>query len=448
MALTLHTAPTVLPVAGPPIRDGAVAVDDGRIVWVGPLREWIASEGATRAGSAAPERVEPERVDWSGLLAPGLVNAHAHLQYSAYADMCTPGVDFLDWISTHAPRNRTMTGVDWQRSTATGVAALLRSGTTAVADVVAVPEGIDVVATAGLAGISYVEAVGADDDRWPTVRARLLSLLSGSTGPSDGSGPSGRSGPNGGSGPNGRQLGVSPHTLYTLGTEVIRDCVRLARKRGLRLHPHAAESPYEVEYVASGSGPFAVANQRWGLAMELAATGGSGRTPVAELAAVGGLGPDSHVAHGVQCDAADRAALRAASSVVALCPRSNVVLGVGEAPVAAYRAEGNPVAVGTDSLASAPTLDLLADVAALRALALAQGSPEAGLDQWLVEAATLGGARAMGLSDVGALRPGARADFAVFDVDGQPDPYAALAGAAGRCVGTVLAGQLVHRAET
>ena len=415
MTLTVHTAPVVLPVTGAPIRDGAVVVQDGRIAWVGSLRDWVAGAG---------DRAE-ERVDWSGLLAPGLVNAHAHLQYSAYADMCVPGVDFLEWISAYLPRNRTMTGAQWRQSTESGVAALLRTGTTAVADVVAVPEAIDAVGAAGLAGVSYAEAVGADDERWPQVRARLLSLVAGS-------------------GVRTRTLGVSPHTLYTLGTEVIRDCARLARERGLRLHPHAAESPYEVEYVASGTGPFAAANQRWGLAMELLAAGGSRRTPVAELGTLGVLGPDAHVAHGVHCDAADRAALRAAGSVVALCPRSNATLGVGQAPVAAYRAEGNAVAVGTDSLASAPSLDLLADVSALRHLALAQGSPAAGLDRWLVEAATLGGARALGLSDAGSLRPGARADFAVFDVDGRRDPYAALVGAAGRCAGTVLAGRIVH----
>ena len=122
------------------------------------------------------------------------------------------------------------------------------------------------------------------------------------------------------------------------------------------------------------------------------------------------------------------------------------MLGVGEAPVAAYRAEGSPVAIGTDSRASAPSLDLLADLAALRETALRQGSPAAGLDRWLVEAATAGGARAMGL-DAGTIVPGGRADLAVFAVDPGPDPYAALAGAAGRCVGTVLAGRVVHDAR-
>jgi len=408
VTLVLHSAPVVLPVSAAPIRDGAVVLDGDRVGWVGPRRDWT--------GSAT-------EVEWPGALTPGLVNAHTHLQYSAYADMCVPGVDFLDWIGEHPRRNQKMTEADWRRSTADGVAALLRTGSTAAADICAYSVVVDVLADSGLAGISYVETVGVDDARWPAQRRDLLAVLAR---------------------PTPRQLGVSPHALYTLGTAVLRDCVALARDRGLRLHPHAAESPYEVQYVATGTGPFAAASRGWGLAMELA-TGGSARTPVAELAALGALGADTHVAHGVHCDAADRALLRQHRTVVALCPRSNATLGVGEAPVAAYRAEGNPVAVGTDSLGSAPSLDLLADLAVLRDIALRQGSPADGLDRWLVEAATTGGARAMGLDDIGVLRPGARADLAVFDVDPAGDPYAELVQrGAGRCVGTVLAGRVVH----
>jgi cytosine/adenosine deaminase-related metal-dependent hydrolase len=406
MAVTLHAADVVLPVGAPPVRDGAVAVDGDRVVWVGPRRDWTGGGLVTR---------------WPGLLAPGLVNAHCHLQFTAYADMCEPGVDFLEWISLFARRNGTMTPDDWRASTQAGVAELLRTGTTAVADVALYP--VVVQASEPLAGVSYLEAVGTDRAGWPARRQILLDRLAAPTG--------------------GRAVGVSPHSLYTLGSGVLRGCVALARERGLRLHPHLAESPYEVEFVAAGTGPFAAANLRWGLAMELQAAGGSARSPAAELAELGALGPDVHIAHGVHCDAADRALLRTHRTAVALCPRSNRTLGVGEAPVAAYRVEGSPVAVGTDSRASAPSLDLLADVAALREVALGQGSPEPGLDRWLVEAATAGGGRALGL-DVGTILPGGRADLAVFDVDPAPDPYAAVVGAAGRCVGTVLAGRAVH----
>ena len=152
-------------------------------------------------------------------------------------------------------------------------------------------------------------------------------------------------------------------------------------------------------------------------------------------------------------DAPDRALLRDRGTAVALCVRSNRILGAGEPPVAAYLDEGNVVAVGTDSLASTPSLDLLDEAVALRDLARRQGYDAADLDRRIVEAATVGGAQAMGLDDIGVLRPGARADLAVFEVPvtasgagrGSAAYTAVLELGAGRCVATVLGGTLVHR---
>lgn len=414
--VSLHRAPVVLPIGGAPVRDGAVLVVGEHIAWVGPWPEY--------PGPAAPVR------QWPGVLLPGLVNAHTHLQYTGYADLYRPGVDFAEWISAFVPRNRTMTGAQWLAASRAGVAELLRTGTTCVADIAAVPEALVAAAEVGLAGISFVEVVGADAANWARQREALLATLAAAA-----------------DGAAGRAVGVSPHALYTLSTAVFRDLVTLARESGLRLHPHAAESRAESEYVATGGGRFAEANRAWGLEMELMSAGGSGRTPIAELATRGVLGPDVHLAHGVHVPPADAALLREHGVAVALCARSNATLGCGEAPVAAYRAAGNPVAVGTDSRASAPSLDLLGELPPLRELALRQGSPEEGLDRWLVEAATAGGARAMGLAGVGTLVPGARADLAAFDVPVTGDPYRALVEhGAGRCAGTVLAGREVHAA--
>jgi cytosine/adenosine deaminase-related metal-dependent hydrolase len=404
---TVHAAPVVLTMTGDPIRDGAVLVDNDLVVAVGPRAEVV------RDGLRVRE--------WRGILTPGLVNAHAHLEYGPpFADLATSGLPFPAWLGQLQSRREGMTDVDWQVSARGSAHQLLKSGTTAVADVVTRGPAIAVAGSVGLQGVSYAELAGVDEKGWPVALQRLETLLAAG----------------------GRQLGVSPHTLYTLSTGVFRDVVELSRSGGLRLHPHLAESADEAEWVLSGTGAFSGFVERFGFDFELAGTG-SGRSPVQHCDDLGGLGPDVHVAHGVHVDAADRALLRERQTVVALCTRSNQVLGVGEAPVADYLAEGSPVALGTDSLASCPDLDLLAEARATRDLARRQGfeRPEEGL----VRALTLGGAQAVG-QDLGTLRPGGRADLAVFDVPTDGDPYEQLVEhGAGRCLATVLSGRLVHR---
>lgn len=388
---------------GEPLHDGAVLVEGDRVVAVGSRKDLSA------------ERVR----EWPGVMVPGLVNAHAHLEYGPpFADLATSGLPFPQWIAELTRRRHGMSEVDWQMAARGSAHQLLKSGTTAVADVVSIGPAVAVAASLGLQGVSYGELAGVDDKGWPSAVHRLEAILAAGA------------------------EGISPHTLYTLSSGVFRTMVATARERGLRLHPHLAETADEAEFVLAGTGPFAEFVARFGLDFELHGVG-SGTTPVLHCDDLGGLGPDVHVAHGVHVDAGDRALLRERRTVVALCTRSNAVLQAGEAPVADYLAEGNPVALGTDSLASSPDLDLLAEARATRDLARRQGLERP--ERQLVEALTRGGAQAVG-QDLGTIREGARADLAVFDVPVDGDPYVDLVEhGAGRCVATVLGGRLVHR---
>ena len=411
MTATLHCAPVVLTMAGEPVPDGAVLVDDGAVVAVGELSSF-GDHGA---------RVRT----WPGVLLPGLVNAHTHLQYTDYADLATSGLPFPVWIRTLTERRQTWSAEQWRESARRGVHELFRTGTTCVADIVTDVAVLPVLARAGLAGTAFVEVVGVESHRWPGERDALLAKLAGA--------------------PSGIDVGVSPHALYSLGTDALVGAAAVARERGLRLHPHLAETVHEVEYVGAGTGPIAEFGQSRNLTYELLDKG-SGRTPVEHADDLGLLGRDVHVAHGVHVTASDRETLRRRGTAVALCVRSNATLGAGVPPVARYLDEGNAIAVGTDSRASAPSLDLVEEVAALRDVAAAQGFPVDGLSQRLLGAATRGGAYALGRTDVGVLAPGTRADLAVFDVPTDGDPYeAVVAHGAGRCVATVLGGRIVHR---
>ena len=414
--LTVHTADVVLPMSDEAVRDGAVLVDGAHVAAVGPRAEILADNPGVR--------VREHR----GILTPGLVNAHAHLQYTDFHDLASTGKPFPEWLAMVAARRSTFDDAAWQSSTRRGIHLALSSGTTAVSDIVTDPAVLPTLARSGLAGTAYLEGLFLDAAGWAARGQAFADLLVQPGGPN--------------------AVGVSPHTLYTIGTSVFVDLLALARSRGMRTHTHLAESMAESEYVLTGTGPFADFARRFDMDFELIGTG-AGVSPTRLLHDIGGLGDDVHVAHGVHLDADDRALLRKAGTYVALCVRSNAILQAGVPPVAAYLAEGNPVAIGTDSLASSPSLDLLEEAAATRQVALSQGYDEPDLDRRLVEAVTLGGAGAMGLTDAGRITVGGRADLAVFSVpttDPFIDPYTSLLDhGAGSCSATVLGGRLVHR---
>ncbi|KQS10669.1 cytosine deaminase [Curtobacterium sp. Leaf183] len=419
---TVHSARIVVPMTAPPIADGAVAVRDGRILHVGE-RSWVVDQ---LDGSPWTER------RWRGALLPGLVNAHSHLQYTGMASVGQGRYDgFEDWAAAfnavYADEH------DWRAEAAAGAARSIVAGVTSIADIVTDIEAVDALADAGLGGIAYWEVMDWENAAWQAHgRDQVLDELERV--------------------PTTPGAGLSPHAPYSLDVAPLLELPDIVRQRGLRLHLHLGEAAFEGERLA---GPdttdehgtdWHLANVPSFRAMRALGFGASATSFVDRL---GVLGPDCHIAHGVYMTAADRALLRARGTAVALCPRSNAVIGLDPPPVADYLREGSPIAIGTDSLSSSPSLDLMADVTALHRVARAQGYGDRDLHERLLSAATLGGAHAMGLAvgpdRIGHLAVGARADLAVFDVDARtvPDALAELVeDGAGRAVATVIRGRV------
>jgi cytosine/adenosine deaminase-related metal-dependent hydrolase len=180
---------------------------------------------------------------------------------------------------------------------------------------------------------------------------------------------------------------------------------------------HLAESGAEVEFLATGNGSWGGFLGRRGLG-HVAFTP-SGQSPVQYAESMGILHPALVAAHCVQADDADLALLARRHVAVALCPRSNLRLGVGLPRLEAMRAAGVRLCLGTDSLASADSLDLMEDVAVLRK-AFPAVEPAS-----FVTMATQGGAEALGLADLGVIAPGKRAALAYAPADRVPaDPWA------------------------
>ncbi|MFC4586815.1 amidohydrolase family protein [Sphaerisporangium corydalis] len=430
MGAVIHSAPLIVPVSRPPIPDGAMAVRHGVVLDVGPRREVLAAHPGG------------EEMRWPGVMVAGLVNAHTHLQYTRMAEVGRRVYDsFEEWSNAFDAVYFSSDGMDWEASAREGALLSLRNGTTAVADVVTDIEAVSVLGQTGLAGISYLEVLGDTDASWAATGRRHLTSTVRELGGVDGGLRAVHLG----------TIGISPHAPYTLDTGVLADLAILARTFGLRQHIHLLESVHEREYTVSGTGPIAHLVRELGFDFEILRAGGTGHGPVAFLDALGLLGPQCHVAHGVHLDEDERELLRRRGVSVALCPRSNQTLGLDGPPVAALLREGGDFAVGTDSLASSPSLDLLEDVRLLRTLAWEQGYRAPDLSRRLVEAATIGGARALGLATgpgrVGRLETGARCDFAVFAIDpGDGDPYRTLVeDGPGRCVATVTGGDQAGR---
>jgi cytosine/adenosine deaminase-related metal-dependent hydrolase len=416
--VTVHTAPAVVPVATPPISDGAVAVEGDRIVAVG------------RRDDVLRAHPTPEVVEWSGVLAPGLVNAHTHLQYTSFATVgATPFPSYVHWADRFIEEYAARHAEDWRATALAGIAAGLRSGTTCFGDVVTDEPALDVLVAADVPGDAYLEIIGVDAERWAGgVAARVTEILTNAPRTTS------------------SRVGLSPHAPYSVAEPVLRASTALARRLGLRIHTHLAEIDSEDELYRTGTGVWAARirprhDRGWPQFDE----GGVGLGAAEYAAACGLLGPDSHVAHGVYLGRDGRRLLADAGTSVALCPRSNRTVGIDAPPVADFLREDVPFCVGTDSLGSNASLDLLADVALLRSLAVEGGYTTGDLDDRLLAAATIGGAAALGLTPlIGALTPGRRADLAVWAVDPGRPVAALVTDGAGRCTATIVGGVVRH----
>jgi len=184
----------------------------------------------------------------------------------------------------------------------------------------------------------------------------------------------------------------------------------LARKLGVRLHTHLAETAEEGRYCA----------ERFGC------------TPAQYAERLGYLGPDVWLAHGVHLDAAAVARFGATGTGVAHCPSSNARLGAGIAPVRDLLDAGAPVGLGVDGAASQEAGQLGAELRQALLAARVRGGPAALTAREALAIGTAGGARCLGREDeLGSLEPGKLADVALWTLSGLghagiADPVAAL----------------------
>ena len=397
--MRVYMARYVLPVATHAIQDGAVAVRDGRITAVGPGNELLES-----AGEDAMVRDLGDAV-----VIPGLANAHTHLELSWLSDAAAATRDYESWLRELLHRR-----ADEDRGVARAAAEravrdLVSRGTVAVGDVANSTWIASVIAQSPLHGVLFHEIYGfraADAEELLRDAAARLEALA--------------SDPDLGAVTDRLRVVLTPHAPYTTSAPLLRALAGRAQAAAEPLSVHVAESEAESALLQDASGPFPGLFRERGVWDE--GWKPPGRTPVEYLDRLGLLTPRTLAVHCVRLGRPDVSLLQARGVTVVTCPRSNRQLGVGTAPVPQILGAGIPVALGTDSLASAPDLDLFAEMAALR-----EDHPSLA-PATILRMATVNGARALGVDGrLGTIEAGKLAELVVIPLESaDDDPFEVL----------------------
>jgi cytosine/adenosine deaminase-related metal-dependent hydrolase len=378
---------------------GHVAIEGDRIVAVGAGR--YAGEG--------------ERVDGTGCLAtPGLVNTHHHLYQWATRGLAQQE-NLFGWLAELYPVWARLDDEVVAATTAAGLGWLALSGCTTSTDHHYVyPSGAGdlmaaQVAAAGEIGLRFHPCRGSMDlgasagglppdeivEDTEAALAATEEAIDRYHDPSPGAMV---------------RIAVAPCSPFSVTGKLMSESAALARRRGVRLHTHLAETAEEEEYC----------REKFGC------------TPVEYAERLGWLGDDVWLAHAVHLDAGAVARFGATGTGVAHCPSSNARLGAGIAPVPGLLAAGAPVGLGVDGAASQEGGQLGAELRMALYAARLRGGPDALTARQALSLGTIGGARCLGRAgELGSLEPGKLADVALWRIDdlghaGIADPVAAL----------------------
>jgi cytosine/adenosine deaminase-related metal-dependent hydrolase len=316
-----------------------------------------------------------------GLLVPGLVNAHTHLELSWQQGRVPGGEGLVPWVTTLQSGRRGPSD-EVQRALWQAVRALQAAGTALVCDISNTGLSTEALATLGLSGVVQREFFGMHGpDLAEKIRRAQASYDVVDR-------------------PNALvMVRPSPHALYSTPRDLVLACCG-----GRDAYPpasiHLAEDAEEIKFLRDGSGAWAdMLNE---LGVDWSHWQPPRRTPVEALSDLTVLSPDLLTVHGVHLTLRDMARLALAGAPLVLCGRSNLHIS-GQLPdVPALLAAGVRLCLGTDSLASCPDLDVLGEIPVL-----AEAYPEVEAGSWL-DMATAGGAYALRIHGFGAIAEGLR----------------------------------------
>jgi cytosine/adenosine deaminase-related metal-dependent hydrolase len=350
--------------------DGAVVIRSGKIIAVGKCDH-------------IKQRYPHHRIikiENAALLA-GLINVHAHLELPPLL-VRIQADRYSRWVLNLLRAKKNLTRADYTAASKVNIGSLIASGTTTVADICTHGVSPAILNRSGLRAVIYEELISMDRK----FRLPIVPRISRPASPLI-------------------QYGISPHSPHTVSETTLKSIQRAALTNGMSICMHVAETRDELSLLrgkASGLDDLYAA-AGWDTAWAPRA-----RSSFEYLQRTGILSPRFLAVHAVHIDDGDIAIIKRSGVVIAHCPRSNRALGVGKMRLAAFLEAGIPVGLGTDSLASSPSLNLWDEMRYACRIHRSSGITPA----VILSLATLGGAKALGMDrEIGSLEPGKKADI-------------------------------------
>jgi cytosine/adenosine deaminase-related metal-dependent hydrolase len=348
------------------------------------------------------------------VLMPGLINVHTHLELPSLADHGRSRT-FPDWILNLIRDTRSLRRQDFRSAAAGNIDMLIQSGTTTVGEICTHGVSQALLRRNGLRAVVFHEIIGMGGRFDVPLQSRSDSALVG--------------------------VGFSPHSPYTVSEQVLRTISVLSRKHKIRLAMHIAESMDEIRLLQRKKSGLERIYQfaKWDLA-----GAPKGLTSFEYLRRIGFLSSSLLAVHAVQVTVRDITMIRKANVSIAHCPRSNKIIGVGRMPLKKILEAGIPVGLGTDSLASSPSLNMWDEMR----FALKIHKQDGIMAEDVVRLATIGGARALGLNDdIGTLESGKKADLIAVPLPQKNtgNLYSDLLRETKSCIMTMVNGKILHR---
>jgi 5-methylthioadenosine/S-adenosylhomocysteine deaminase len=397
---------------GQPIRrNAAIVIHQDKVVAVGPQEKILRSYPNTRA----------MRFD-QAVLMPGLINVHTHLELPQLP-LTVRSRDYAQWVLNLLRAKRALRTPDYRRAAKKNIHSLIETGTTTVGEICTHGVSPQELLNSGVRSVIYHELVSMG----PMRALNLPPLLS-------------RQGRSRGL----LRYGLSPHSPHTVSESALRAIRDRAATKNLPLCMHVAETKDETLLL---QGKKSGLDRLYAIAGWLREWAPHATSPLEYLDRIGVLGPRLLVVHAVHVNGQDIKLLRASGTAVAHCPRSNYRMRVGTMPLRGLLAAGIRVGLGTDSLASVPSLSLWDEMRF--AYKIHQDDDITPLS--LLYMATMGGASALGMeNDIGSLRPGKKADLVILPlpVRSTGDLYSDLLKDTKSCIMTMVNGKILHRAKT